>query len=134
MADAGNQILNIVATYHNVWARSKDGQPLFEERSPSGYTTVKGDIPWDDRQKLMTQTQFWLAVNGIKDDQVDKLSQPEQSRYEPSIPSFAGLVPSPVLSRNGAGPANTDALDRLKQMVLQGQAPSLDQLKQLLPM
>ena len=133
MADAGNKILNIVANYHNVWTRSK--LPLFEEqtRDQQGVLiTVPGDINLADRSILMNQTQFWLAVNGIKDDQVNKLSQPEQAKYEPSIPTFGGMLPG----RNGAardGKAGADTMDRLKQMVLQGQTPSLDQLKQMLP-
>jgi hypothetical protein len=132
MADAGNRILNIVAKYHNVWTRS-NGRPLFEERSFNNGGTIPGDINLADRDELMNQTQFWLAVNGIKDDQVDKLSQPEQARYEPSIPTFAGMLPG----SNGAagnGKVGADTVERLKQMVMQGQAPSLDQLKQLLPM
>jgi hypothetical protein len=132
MADAGNKILNIVANYHNVWTRS-NGLPLFQERVPGSEVPAPGDILLKDRDELMNQTQFWLAVNGIKDDQVDKLSQPEQARYEPSIPTFAGMLPG----GNGAagnGKVGADTVERLKQMVLQGQAPSLDQLKQLLPM
>ena len=131
MADAGNRILNIVAKYHNVWTRS-NGRALFEERGFDG-GIIPGDINLADRDELMNQTQFWLAVNGIKDDQVDKLSQPEQARYEPSIPTFAGMLPG-VNGAAGNGKVGADTVERLKQMVMQGQAPSLDQLKQLLPM
>jgi hypothetical protein len=135
MADAGNRILNIVAKYSNIWTRS-NGVPLFEERTLDQLgrpTTSPGDITLADRDELMNQTQFWLAVNGIKDDQVDKLSQPEQARYEPSIPTFAGMLPG-VNGGAGNGKVGADTVERLKQMVMQGQAPSLDQLKQLLPM
>jgi hypothetical protein len=72
MADAGNRILNIVAKYPNVWTRS-NGLPLFQERVPGSDIPAPGDIILADRDELMNQTQFWLAVNGIKDDQVDKL-------------------------------------------------------------
>jgi hypothetical protein len=132
MADAGNKILNIVAKYPSVWTRP-NGQPLFQERIPGNPYPAPGDITLADREELMNQTQFWLAVNGIKDDQVGKLSQPEQARYEPSIPTFAGMLPG----NNGAvgnGKVGADTVERLKQMVMAGQAPSLDQLKQLLPM
>src|SRR5262249_5324124 len=137
MADAGNKILNIVARHHNVWTRS-NGKPLFEERTAASQlggvgTTTPGDIPLADRDELMNQTQLWLAVNGVKDDQVDKMSQPEQAKYEPSIPTFAGMLPS-APGAAGNGKVGTDAMDRIKQMVLQGQTPSLDQLKSLLPM
>jgi hypothetical protein len=133
MADAGNKILNIVAKHHNVWTRS-NGLALFEEElgrnAKGGPIIAPGDINLADRKELMNHTQLWLAVNGIKDDQVDKLSQPEQARYEPSIPTFAGMLPS----GNGAardGKVGADTMERLKQMVLQGQTPSLDQLKQM---
>jgi hypothetical protein len=133
MADAGNRILNIVANNHTAWTRS-NGNPLFEEEDPTFERTrvIPGDISLADRKELLNLTQFWLAVNGIKDDQVDRLSQPEQAKYQPSIPTFAGMLPG----SNGAssnGKAGADTVERLKQMVLQGQAPSLDQLKQLLP-
>jgi len=130
MADAGNKILNIVAKHHKVWTRS-NGLPLFAE--PTQDVSLPGDIPLEDRNELMNQTQFWLAVNGIKDDMVDKLSQPEQARYEPSIPTFAGMLPGGN-GASGNGKVGADTMERLKQMVMAGQAPSLDQLKQLLPM
>ena len=132
MAESGNEILRIVAKHHRVWTGST-GKPLFDEINPFGSPPlIPGDISAEDRQTLMTQTQFWLAVNGIKDDQVDKLSQPEQSRYEPSLPSFASMTPSARPATNGK--VAPDTMERLKQMVLQGQAPSIDQLKQMLPM
>jgi hypothetical protein len=65
----------------------------------------------------MTQTQYWLAVNGVKDDEVDRLSQPVASVYAPSIPP--------------SGKGGSPNLDQLRQMVTQGQMPSLNQLQQI---
>ena len=130
MADAGNTILNIVARYHKVWTRS-NGISLFEERD-GDEGLIAGDIKLADRDNLMNQTQFWLAVNGIKDDQVNKLSQPEVSAYAPSIPSFGGMLPaSSPASNNGHG--TETAMNKLRQMVAQGQVPTMDQLQQLSP-
>lgn len=129
MADAGNKILNIVALHHKVWSRT-NGQPLFEEIDAAG-RPIPGDIPRADQQELARQTQFWLAVNGVKDEQVNKLSQPELSTYAPSIPSFGGMMPGGAGSNGHAGSDN--AVERLRQLVSQGQVPTLDQLQALLP-
>jgi hypothetical protein len=130
MADAGNTILNLVARYHKVWTRS-NGLPLFEERNGSE-GIIPGDIKLTDRDNLMNQTQFWLAVNGIKDEEVNKLSQPEVSAYAPSIPNFGSMLPGSSPAGNNGHGADT-AMDKLKQMVAQGQVPTLDQLQQLIP-
>jgi hypothetical protein len=123
MAEAGKQIIDIVAKYAHVWNKS-DGTPLFSEiingeRSNS-------DISDEDRSALLVQTQYWLAVNGVKDAQVDQYAEPEMSNYAPSIPSFGNF------GSGGSMPAasgNTDQMERIKQMVTSGQMPSLDQLQ-----
>ena len=129
MADAGNKIINIVARYHRVWTGSS-GQPLFEERGTPQGNVISGDIALADREELMRQTQFYLAVNGVKDDQVYKNSMPELSAYSPSLPAFGAMQPT-AASNNGH--AGTDgALDAIKQMVAQGQVPTMDQLQKML--
>jgi len=122
MAEAGKQILDLVAKYAHVWTKT-DGTPLFEE---SGFKVF--DINRADRDILLNQTQYWLAVNGIKDAQVDKYAEPEIAQYVPSIPSFGGgFNGNGAAKTNGSG--NPDQMDRIKQMVTQGQMPSLDQLQ-----
>jgi len=86
-------------------------------------TTAAADIPQPDQDEFMRQAGNWLAVNGIKDDQVEQYSQPAETQYAPSIPT---LGPSPAATSNGG-----QNLDQLRQMVSQGQVPSLDQLKSL---
>jgi hypothetical protein len=122
MAEAGKQILDLVAKYAYVWNKS-NGSPLFSETL--GGVPYSGDISDEDRETLLRQTQYWLAVNGIKDDQVDKYSQPEMSAYAPSIPSF-GNFGTGMQPTAGGSP---DQMERIKQMVTQGQMPSLDQLQ-----
>ena len=63
-------------------------------------------------------------MNGIKDDAVEQLSQPAEAQYSPSIPS---LAPTSAPTTNGSGAK----LDQLRQMVAQGQVPSLDVLKSI---
>jgi len=123
MAEAGKQILDIVAKYAHVWNKS-DGTPLFSEYI-NGIPTPS-DISDADRSTLLVQTQYWLAVNGVKDAQVDQYAEPEMSNYAPSIPSFGGF------GSNGSmptGDGNNDQMERIKQMVTSGQMPSLDQLQ-----
>jgi hypothetical protein len=81
------------------------------------------DISADDQNTLIRSAGNWLVVNGIKDDEVDKYSQPAETQYAPSIPSIAPGAPT---GSNGGG-----GIDHLRQMVSQGQVPSLDELKSL---
>jgi len=81
------------------------------------------DISASDQNMLIRQAGNWLVVNGIKDDQVDQYSQPAETQYAPSIPSIAPGAPT---GSNGGG-----GIDHLRQMVSQGQVPSLDELKNL---
>jgi hypothetical protein len=119
MADAGKKILDIVARYAAVWT-STSGRPLFPEFNGYG-DPGPSDISADDQRELMRQTEYWIAVNGIKDDQVDQYSQPVESTVAPSIPAYGG------------GNGVDSSVDQLRQMVAAGQTPTLDQLKQLLP-
>lgn len=125
MAEAGKEILDIVAKYAHVWTKT-DGTPLFSE---SG-VKIRPDIEDEDREKLLRQTQYWLAVNGIKDSQVNQYSEPEIAQYAPSIPSFGGGYAG-MPKTNGSNP---DQMDRIKQMVTSGQMPSLDQLQGMFKM
>lgn len=137
MAEAGKQILDIVAKYSNVWNKS-DGTPLFSENlfplnnqgvglNRIGIQNGNGaDISDEDKSTLLVQTQYWLAVNGVKDAQVDQYAEPEISKYAPSIPSFGNFGSSGSLP---TGTGNTDQMEKIKQMVTSGQMPSLDQLQ-----
>jgi hypothetical protein len=123
MAESGKQIIDIVAKYAHVWNKS-DGTPLFTEIFNGKVSN--SDISDNDRTILLVQTQYWLAVNGIKDAQVDQYSEPEMSKYAPSLPSFGSSGSSSGTSSNTSNP---DQMDKIKQMVGQGQMPSLDQLQ-----
>jgi hypothetical protein len=116
MAEAGKGLIDLIAKYHFVWNKS-NGIPVFDEPETTG------EIGGVDKTSFFTLTQQWLAVNGIKDAQVDQYSEPEISQYAPSIPSFGGF-------NGGSSPGTSpDQMERIKQMVTQGQMPSLDQLQ-----
>lgn len=127
MAEAGKSIIDIVAKHADKWSRT-GAAPLFSEQpvGPGNYYGAAPDIPDEDRDTLLRQTQYWLAVNGIKGEQVGKYSEPEIAAYAPSIPSFGGFGGS--TKGNGQ---SSDGMEKIKQMVTQGQVPSLDQLQQL---
>jgi hypothetical protein len=120
MAEAGKQILDIVADNSPAWLQSTGMQPLFVDPAAvvRGVNQVS-DIDPNTQDVLMRATEHWLAVNGIKEDQRMKLGEPEVIASAPSIPS--------------AGGTGTQAFDQIRQMVTAGQTPSLDQLKGLLP-
>ena len=129
MAEAGKAIIDIVAKHADKWSRT-GAAPLFSEQAP-GYNSsfsVPPDIPDEDRDTLLRQTQYWLAVNGIKGEQVGKYSEPEIAAYAPSLPSFGGFGGGGATKGNGQ---SSDGMEKIKQMVTQGQVPSLDQLQQL---
>lgn len=128
MAEAGKQIIDLIAKYSHVWSRS-GGRPLFTETIAG--RTIIGEIEDEDRDTFLSLTQQWLAVNGIKDAQVDKYAEPEMSQYAPSIPSFGGFNGS-MPGTNGS--TSPDQMERIKQMVTQGQMPSLDQLQGMFKM
>jgi hypothetical protein len=131
MAEAGKQILDLVAKYAAAWT-STSGNLLFADVNapvvqvppPARFALgAQGpDIPPEDQDRFMRLTEQWLAVTGTKDQQVELASQPEETPAGPSIPSFAS---------NGA--SSNGAIEQLQKLVSSGQAPSLDQLRQLLP-
>lgn len=134
MAESGKTILDLVGKYYNVWG-STTNNLLF---CPPGGTNVTAptrtaaanwcgaDIPPDDQRTLMRHTEYWLAVNGIQDQQVQQNAEPSDTAFSPSIPTL-----EPVgASTNGSGGA---LADQLRQMVQQGQTPTLDQIQKLLP-
>ncbi len=129
MAESVKAIMDIIAKYAPVWSRT-GGTPLFNDDLPAagGIGLVvgpPGDINNQDRDDLINRVQYWLAVTGTGDQQVEKMSQPSPSLATPSIPQLYG--------GNGHAQMDASAIDKIRQMVSGGSAPSLDQLKQLLP-
>jgi hypothetical protein len=66
--------------------------------------------------------QQWLAVNGVRDDQIHQYAQPVELTTAPSLP---GGMP-------GSSSGNAmDVINQIKQLTASG-APNPDQLQQLL--
>ncbi|MFO1310631.1 MAG: hypothetical protein U1F41_01060 [Burkholderiales bacterium] len=121
MAEAGKTILRLVAKYASAW-NTNTQKPLFA--TP---LNRNADIPDTDAQTLIMEAQNWLAVNGIANEQVDKMSQPSDSLFAPSMPAFGGNASSKPAA------ASPDVMSKLQQMVASGQTPTLDQIKSMLP-
>lgn len=124
MAESVKAIFDIIAKYAPVWSRT-GGTPLFTDDVVQINAAGRqvGDIADADRDELINRVQYWLAVTGTGDQQVEKLSQPVETKATPSIPLLGG----------GGSPADANAIDKLRQMVSSGSAPSMDQIKSLLP-
>ena len=116
MAQTGKEILDVVAANLPAWT-GQSGQDLFTDPA----SDAPADIPPDVEDRLSRAVEHWLAVNGIKDDQRLRLGEPEVTAPSPSIPTA---------THDGTG---TAAFDQLRQMISAGQAPSVDQIKALLP-
>lgn len=128
VGDAEKGLHDLLAKYLTAFLEVNSAQPLFDfgvvtNGSPSARPSIPGSIPFTDERQLKTHAQAWLASRSYGDAQVEKYSQPQDSPYTGSMPTFGG----------GGGAASGDVMDKLRQMVSSGSAPSLDQLQQLLP-
>lgn len=124
MAESGKVILGLVAKYASAW-NTNTGRPLFASATAPAAVP---DIPPEDQSRLIIEAQNWLAVNGIQNEQVDKMSQPSDSAFAPSMPAFGGG--SATAKPPAAGP---DVMNKLQQMFASGTPPTVDQIKAMLP-
>jgi len=120
MAESGKAILDNIAGTLPAWSGTGKTALFLPRIESVGRKTGSqdSDIPPHIEDELLRNTEQWLAVNGIKDEQRARLGEPEISAAAPSIPQAGGNAP---------------AFDQLRQLVSTGQAPSIDQLKALLP-
>ncbi|MBK7616747.1 MAG: hypothetical protein IPJ08_20715 [Burkholderiales bacterium] len=129
VGEAEKGIHDLLAKYLPAFLEGNSGQPLFDIQGAGfgvGFAAggIQGSIPTVDERQLKTYAQAWLAARSYGDAQVEKFSQPQDSPYTGSMPTFGGA---------GGGAGSGDVMDKLRQMVSSGSAPSLDQLQQLLP-
>ncbi len=116
MAESGKAVLDLVAKNAPAWTATT-GQPLFaDDGNDEGV-----DIRNLDRDQLMRHTEYWLAVNGVKDMDVTARSQPSDTAYSPSIPSLDGTGTS----------TGADLAGQIQNMLQSGQTPSADQLRRM---
>jgi hypothetical protein len=127
MAQAASRIFDVLARNTPALSASASGVPFLFDPALASSTTASrppsGLSPADTNQ-ILTSVQLWLAVNGVRDDQVKQYAQPVEMNTVPSIPTLPG---SP-----GAGDSSgMDVLNKLKQLTASG-TPNPDQVQQLL--
>jgi hypothetical protein len=118
MAESGKKILDLVASNSSAWSAISNN-PLFNP-DPVNTPNAPCDISPDDQSQLMRHTEYWLAVNGVKDQDVVQSSQPSDTAVSPSIPSLDGAVA-------GGG----DIAGQIQNMLQTGQTPTPDQLRHM---
>lgn len=133
MAQAASRIFDVLARNTPALSASASGIPfLFDPAlSSAGTFTIattttrppSGLSPADTNQ-ILTAVQLWLAVNGVRDDQVKQYAQPVEMNTVPSIPTLPG-------ARGGGDTSGMEVLNKLKQLTASG-TPNPDQVQQLL--
>jgi len=115
------RIMRIIADHHTVWSAGGSGRPLFSD------DRTDGDLSFEATQELVIACQHFRAVTGLGDTMLDEYSRPVETQPQPSLPDMAAF--------GGMGATGIDmtGLGQLREMVGQGQAPSLDQLRAMLP-
>ena len=106
----------IIADNHTVWSMSgyKD---LFSDEQ----RRIVGDLSVEETKQLFRSVQYWLAVNGIQDTQVDQYSQPVETVMAPSLPALGG-------AGGGGAAAGGAGIDQIRQMASQGISPTPEQI------
>lgn len=117
MAQAASSLFSILAKYTSVLAATNSAAPFLSETDRN-----EGDIGFNDTNVILGSVQSWLAVNGVKDEQVKQYAQPSELTASPSLPSMSAPT----------GPGSpTEVINKLKQLTASG-TPNPDQLQQLL--
>lgn len=129
MAQASSKLFDFLAKYTAALSSTGSARPfLFDpnfvtgEFDDSGRPIIGGgDVSDIDTRALLTNVQSWLAVNGVRDEQVKQYAQPVEMTTAPSLPGLP----------TGGDASGLDVVNKLKQLTANG-TPSPDQLQQLL--
>ncbi|MBC5784494.1 hypothetical protein H8N03_16215 [Ramlibacter sp. USB13] len=135
MAQAASRIFDVLARNTPALSASATGVPFLFDPALAGsvssgfaITTTSTRPPSGlspaDTNQILTSVQLWLAVNGVRDDQVKQYAQPVEMNTVPSIPTLPGTSTSGDTS-------GMDVLNKLKQLTASG-TPNPDQVQQLL--
>lgn len=115
-------IMRIIADHHTIWSQNH-GLPLFPENEDA-----ESDLPPSVARELMVACQHFRAVAGLGDAMLDEYATPVETQPMPSLPDMGGFG-----GGGGLPTIDTTGIDQLRQMVASGEAPSLDQLRAMLP-
>lgn len=140
MAQAASRIFDVLARNTPALSASASGIPFLFDPALVGNvgigstiggvapitttsTRATGGLSPADTNQILTSVQLWLAVNGVRDDQVRQYAQPAEMNTVPSIPTLPGTT--------GGDSSGMDVLNKLKQLTASG-TPNPDQVQQLL--
>ena len=125
MAQAASRIFDVLARNTQALSAGTTGLPFMFDPAlvpPGGLTAGvrTSDLTDGDTRQITGSVQLWLAVNGVRDDQVKQYAQPVEMNTAPSLPGLPN-----------ADTSGLDVLNKLKQLTASG-TPNPDQLQQLL--
>lgn len=120
MAQSASELFGILANNTAALASASSSRPfLFDRTLNNG--KGDGDLSAETTDRLLRSVQQWLAVNGVREDQVQQYAQPVELTSSPSLPGGTALRPD----------ASLEVVNKLKQLVAGG-TPSPEQVQQLL--
>lgn len=119
MAQSANALFGILANKTAALSDTGSGRPFLFDPNFGG--EGDGDLDEATTNLLLRSVQSWLAVNGVRDEQVKQYAQPVEMTTAPSLPGLPG----------GGDASGLDVVNKLKQLTANG-TPSPDQLQQLL--
>jgi hypothetical protein len=119
MAQSASTLFGILANKTAALSDSGSIRPFLFD--PNFGQEGGGDLDAATTQLLLRSVQSWLAVNGVRDEQVKQYAQPIEMATAPSLPGLPGAGDS----------SGMDVINKLKQLTASG-TPSPEQLQQLL--
>jgi hypothetical protein len=122
MAEAASTLFGILANNTSALAAGNSGRPFLFDPGFGG-ERGDGDLTEAQTNAILRSVQSWLAVNGVRDEQVKQYAQPVELTSSPSLPGLPGA--------GGGDTAGLEVLNKLKALTAGG-TPSPDQLQQLL--
>ena len=117
-------IMRIIADNHTVWS-TNGGRPLFPDPGAKDADLTEGET-----RRLMVACQHFRAVTGVGDSLLEEYSSPVETAAMPSLPEISGFGGAPS---GGTPGVDMTGINQLRDMVATGQAPSLEQLRSMLP-
>lgn len=131
MAQAASRIFDVLARNTPALSASASGQPFLFDPALAGNAGLgvagagrTSGLSASDTNQVLTSVQLWLAVNGVRDEQVKQYAQPVEMNTQPSMPTLPG-------ASGGGDTAGLEVLSKLKQLTANG-TPNPEQLQQLL--
>lgn len=125
-AQAIKDLLDLLARYAAELSRSGAVRRFLPSAEDLRGNVKRGSRPTvsvPDYERMVAAANNLLAVGGVTEDEIARFSAPVASTARGSIPTVGG-----------DGQLDQAGIDQIRQLVSQGQTPSIEQLQRLLPM